>query len=309
MQPTMAKLLTVIAATLLTVTAFASAAAFLPLLVRVVRDLEVERLSRFLGARHERDAALALLPGWSLRTDGAAISRTFAFADFSAAFGFMARVALAAERQGHHPDWSNVYRTVRVALHTHDAGGLTALDLELARAMNLGQNCGSLVEYLKAFDVTLRVSGFFRDAFPAQIELVDDACRAVAGLDDAESFTKLLLGYTRLQDILTGRLLGYVSLRGQQAQLAQQAQQHRVQVVAGLVVQRGERTGVTGADPLQQAAHPRLEVVRVDVLDAGAVAVEVQGAPVGGPLRRHVDGAVVRDLLDGARRELDDAGR
>jgi 4a-hydroxytetrahydrobiopterin dehydratase len=77
---------------------------------------------------HERDAALALLPGWSLRTDGAAISRTFAFA-------FMARVALAAERQGHHPDWSNVYGRVDITLTTHEAGGLTQRDVALAKAI------------------------------------------------------------------------------------------------------------------------------------------------------------------------------
>lgn len=84
----------------------------------------------------ERDAVLALLPGWSLRTDGTAISRTFAFADFSAAFGFMARVALAAERQGHHPDWSNVYGRVDITLTTHEAGGLTQRDVALAKAID-----------------------------------------------------------------------------------------------------------------------------------------------------------------------------
>ena len=89
-----------------------------------------------LGPTTWHDAALALLPGWSLRTDQAAISRTFAFADFSAAFGFMARVALAAERQGHHPDWSNVYGRVDVTLTTHEAGGLTQRDVALAKAID-----------------------------------------------------------------------------------------------------------------------------------------------------------------------------
>lgn len=77
-------------------------------------------------------AKLARLSGWSIAEEGAAIERRFAFADFSEAFGFMSRVALAAEKLDHHPDWSNVYKTVTVKLSTHDAGGLTALDFELA---------------------------------------------------------------------------------------------------------------------------------------------------------------------------------
>ncbi len=85
---------------------------------------------------NERDAALALLPSWSLRTDGTAISRTLAFADFSAAFGFMSRVALAAERHGHHPDWSNVYGRVDITLTTHEAGGLTQRDVALAKVID-----------------------------------------------------------------------------------------------------------------------------------------------------------------------------
>ena len=64
------------------------------------------------------------------------LARTFAFPDFVTAWGFMAQVALVAERLNHHPEWFNVYGTVRVELTTHDAGGLTELDLELARAMN-----------------------------------------------------------------------------------------------------------------------------------------------------------------------------
>ena len=63
------------------------------------------------------------------------LQKTFKFKDFSAAFGFMARVALAAERLDHHPDWCNVYREVRVSLTTHDAGGLTELDFALAEQM------------------------------------------------------------------------------------------------------------------------------------------------------------------------------
>ena len=77
---------------------------------------------------------LAELPGWS-QGDGR-ITRTFRFDDFVAAFGFMASVALVAERMNHHPEWRNVYRTVEVELRTHDAGGVTDRDFELARAMN-----------------------------------------------------------------------------------------------------------------------------------------------------------------------------
>ncbi len=78
--------------------------------------------------------AIRTLQGWTLG-DGH-IARRFVFRDFSEAFGFMARAALEAEKLDHHPDWSNVYRTVEVKLSTHDAGGLTALDFELARRMD-----------------------------------------------------------------------------------------------------------------------------------------------------------------------------
>jgi len=76
------------------------------------------------------------LPGWSEVTGREAIAKTFTFKDFSEAFGFMSRVALAAEKHDHHPEWRNVYKTVEVVLATHDAGGITALDIELATAMN-----------------------------------------------------------------------------------------------------------------------------------------------------------------------------
>lgn len=78
--------------------------------------------------------ALAELPEWRYHEDK--LQRTFKFADFSQAWGFMSRVALMAEKMDHHPDWSNVYNTVHVALSTHDAGGVTELDLQLARHMN-----------------------------------------------------------------------------------------------------------------------------------------------------------------------------
>lgn len=87
-------------------------------------------------SRTEITEALAGLPGWSLTEGREAIAKRFVFADFNAAFGFMARVALVAEKLDHHPEWSNVYRTVDVVLSTHDAGGLTALDVSLARAMD-----------------------------------------------------------------------------------------------------------------------------------------------------------------------------
>ena len=82
-----------------------------------------------------RAAALAGLPGWSAVEGRDAIGKRFRFADFNAAFGFMARVALVAEKMDHHPEWSNVYRIVDVVLATHDAGGLTELDVTLAEAM------------------------------------------------------------------------------------------------------------------------------------------------------------------------------
>ena len=83
----------------------------------------------------DADTIASQLPtGWT--HDGAWIRRTFKFADFSEAFGFMSRVALAAEKLNHHPNWSNVWATVEVSLQTHDAGGITELDLKLAAAMN-----------------------------------------------------------------------------------------------------------------------------------------------------------------------------
>jgi 4a-hydroxytetrahydrobiopterin dehydratase len=83
-----------------------------------------------------RKAAVKTLAGWSDVPDREAIARTFTFRDFSEAFGFMARVALVAEKSDHHPEWRNVYKTVEVVLTTHDAGGVTANDIKLAEAMN-----------------------------------------------------------------------------------------------------------------------------------------------------------------------------
>ena len=83
-----------------------------------------------------RKSALKDLSGWSELAGREAIARTFTFKDFNEAFGFMARVALVAEKSDHHPEWRNVYKTVEVVLATHDAGGVTARDIELAQAMN-----------------------------------------------------------------------------------------------------------------------------------------------------------------------------
>lgn len=83
-----------------------------------------------------RKDALAKLPQWRELPGRDAIARKFTFADFNQAFGFMARSALVAEKMDHHPEWSNVYKTVEVTLSTHDAGGLTQKDIELAKAMD-----------------------------------------------------------------------------------------------------------------------------------------------------------------------------
>ena len=83
-----------------------------------------------------RTAAFTKLNGWSEVSGRDAISKKFVFKDFNAAFGFMTRAALVAEKLDHHPEWSNVYKTVDVTLSTHDAGGLTELDVTLAEAMD-----------------------------------------------------------------------------------------------------------------------------------------------------------------------------
>jgi 4a-hydroxytetrahydrobiopterin dehydratase len=83
-----------------------------------------------------RKSALAGLSGWAEVQGREAISKTFVFKDFNEAFGFMSRAALVAEKHDHHPEWRNVYKTVEVTLTTHDAGGVTAKDVELAKAMN-----------------------------------------------------------------------------------------------------------------------------------------------------------------------------
>src|SRR3954451_16541155 len=83
-----------------------------------------------------RKTALAKLSGWSEVSGRDAITKKFVFRDFNAAFGFMTRAALVAEKLDHHPEWFNVYKTVEVTLSTHDAGGVTELDVKLAETMN-----------------------------------------------------------------------------------------------------------------------------------------------------------------------------
>lgn len=87
-------------------------------------------------AGETRKAALASLEGWAEVEGRDAISRTFTFRDFNEAFGFMTRAALVAEKNDHHPEWSNVYKTVEVTLSTHDSGGVTEKDIALAKAMD-----------------------------------------------------------------------------------------------------------------------------------------------------------------------------
>ncbi len=100
----------------------------------------------------ERNALGSTLPGWALAKGGKAIGRTFHFKDFNEAWGFMKRVALLAEGMGHHPDWSNVWNTVRIELSTHDAGGLTDLDVKLATA----------IDQANRLNVRRRAAGRFR---------------------------------------------------------------------------------------------------------------------------------------------------
>ena len=84
----------------------------------------------------ELKQALKRLPGWDLAKDREAITRKFQFADFDAAFSFMTRCALMAAKMDHHPEWSNVYNKVDVTLATHDAGGVTGKDIDLAVTMD-----------------------------------------------------------------------------------------------------------------------------------------------------------------------------
>jgi len=87
-----------------------------------------------LIARDELDPLLAELDGWTLSEDGTALEKTLTFKGFNSAFGFMTRVAMAAERANHHPEWSNVYNRVTIRWTTHALGGVSDLDLKLARS-------------------------------------------------------------------------------------------------------------------------------------------------------------------------------
>ena len=83
-----------------------------------------------------RKTALQALRGWAEVAGRDAIAKSFVFRDFNEAFGFMSRIALVAEKNDHHPEWRNVYKTVEVVLATHDAGGVTVLDIALAKVMD-----------------------------------------------------------------------------------------------------------------------------------------------------------------------------
>lgn len=87
----------------------------------------------------EIDAELTKLDGWIFRAEQDALYKKFQFTDFAEAWGFMNRVAIVAEKMDHHPDWSNSYNNVAINLATHDRGGVTKLDIELARAINLAE--------------------------------------------------------------------------------------------------------------------------------------------------------------------------
>ncbi|RVT87323.1 4a-hydroxytetrahydrobiopterin dehydratase [Rhodobacteraceae bacterium CCMM004] len=91
---------------------------------------------RLTDAERETELTPLLEAGWTLAEDRDAIARTYEFRNFVEAFGFMTRAALHAEKLNHHPEWSNVYKTVEVVLTTHDAGGLSPLDVKLAKRMD-----------------------------------------------------------------------------------------------------------------------------------------------------------------------------
>jgi 4a-hydroxytetrahydrobiopterin dehydratase len=94
-------------------------------------------------AAAQRDDVLAELAEWKLVDGRDALTRTLKFPDFSAAFGFMTRVALAAEKADHHPEWTNVWNRVEITLSTHDAGGLTDRDVALAKVIDRLASAGA----------------------------------------------------------------------------------------------------------------------------------------------------------------------
>jgi 4a-hydroxytetrahydrobiopterin dehydratase len=87
------------------------------------------------ATEQEIDAGLATLPGWARTSGRPAIAKSFKWADFNEAWGFMTRVALVAEKMDHHPEWTNVWNRVEITLTTHDAGGISGRDLALAAAI------------------------------------------------------------------------------------------------------------------------------------------------------------------------------
>lgn len=93
-------------------------------------------MNKLTSAERASELGPLLADGWSMVEGRDAITKTFVFADFIEAFGFMSRAALWAEKWNHHPEWSNVYKTVEVILTTHDAGGLSAFDVKLARKLD-----------------------------------------------------------------------------------------------------------------------------------------------------------------------------
>ena len=93
--------------------------------------MSVEELTQ-----EERDSWLRALPDWSLARDGNAIERKFEFSDFAEAFAFMTRIAIIAEKRDHHPEWFNVYNRVEITLTTHDAGGLSLRDVNMAKKID-----------------------------------------------------------------------------------------------------------------------------------------------------------------------------
>lgn len=93
-------------------------------------------MSKLEGAARETALAELTGAGWGLVDGRDAIAKRFVFGNFIEAFGWMSQVAIMAEKMNHHPEWSNVYKTVEVTLTTHDAGGLTELDVSLAKKMD-----------------------------------------------------------------------------------------------------------------------------------------------------------------------------
>lgn len=93
-------------------------------------------MSRTLLTPQELAQALSALPDWDIVSSGKAIRRLFTFKDFNAAFGFMTRIAMYAEKLDHHPEWSNVYNKVEVTLTTHSSHGISKLDIQMAEIMD-----------------------------------------------------------------------------------------------------------------------------------------------------------------------------